>query len=201
MRSQSNRYFRYFTYIKPATNLPIIRTYGSVIFSLLTMTVFILFAVKPTIETILILQKKLADAEQIVNKINLKAVSLSQARENYRNLSSDIKNRIQSIIPDSANLKSVIQTLEQSAKTNEASISALQIQPLTLETKESNVLGSLAEVSFTFNVEGSYQNLIGLLQDLKRSSRLISVDRLTFNKTGEEKVLILSISGKAYYIK
>lgn len=201
MRSQSNRYFRYFTYIKPVTNLPIVRTYGSVIFTLLTIAIFVIFAIKPTIETILILQKKLADAEQIVNKVNHKAVSLSQGRENYQNLDKVIKNKIQSAIPDSVDLKSVIQTLEQSAKTNEASISALQIQPLTLKTKDNNVLGSLAEVSFTFNVESSYKNLIGLLQDLKVSSRLISVDRLTFSKVGEEKALIMSISGKAYYIK
>lgn len=201
MRSQSSRYFRYFIYIKPATQLPIVRTYGSIIFTFLTMTIFILFAIKPTIETILILQKKLADAEQIVNKVNHKAVSLSQGRENYQNLDEVIKNKIQSAIPDSVDLKSVIQTLEQSAKTNEASISALQIQPLTLQTKASNVLGSLTEVSFTFNVEGPYKNLIGLLQDLKVSSRLISIERLIISRVAEERVLIMSISGKAYYIK
>lgn len=198
---ESNRYFRYFTYIKPITGLPIIKTYGSVIFTLVAVTIFVVFAIKPTVETIIILQKKLADSNQIVNKVNQKAQRLSQGKENYQNLDQNIKNKIQSSIPDTVELKSVIQILEQSAKANQASISALQIQPLVLETKQENTVGSLAEVAFTFNVEGAYKNLIALLQDLKTTSRLISINRLTLNKVGEEKTLIMSISGKAYYLK
>ncbi|MBI3109672.1 type 4a pilus biogenesis protein PilO [Candidatus Daviesbacteria bacterium] len=199
---ESNRYFRYFTYIKPITGMPIVKTYGPVIFTLLIMTVFVVFAIKPTIETILVLQKKLADADKIVAQINEKTENLSKGKENYQRLEQNARDKIQRAIPDTIDLKSLIQTLEQSTRTYEASISALQIQPITLAaTKDNNIQNKLQEVSFTFNIEASYQTLTAILQDLKANNRLISIDKLTLNRPGEGKSLIMSISGKAYFLR
>lgn len=195
------RYSRYFTYIKPVARLPIVRTYGATIFTIFAITIFIFFAIKPTVETILVLQKRLETSSEVLEKINKKANDLSSAKQNYQNLDQDIKDQIQTAIPDSVNLKSVIQTLEQAAQKNEASVSALQVQPLLIETKKGNLTGSLTEITFTFNIEGSYHNLISLLQDLKSSVRLISIDNLSLNKVSEEGGLVMSISGKAYYLK
>lgn len=195
------QYSRYFTYIKPLSRSPIVKTYGSIIFTLVIITIFILFAIKPTVETILILQKKLADTSQVLDKVNKKANDLSLGKQNYDNLDQQIKLKIAQAIPPIVELKSITQTLEQSAKVHEASISALQIQPLTLGIKSENTVGSIGEVNFTFNVEGNYQNLILLLQDLKLSSRLVSIDKLSISKASEGSGLIMSISGKAYYIK
>lgn len=198
---ESNRYSRYFTYIKPVTRLPIVKTYGPTIFSLLTISVFVVFAIRPTIETIIILQKKLADADKIVAQINEKTDNLSKGRENYQLLSQNIKNKIQTSIPDNIDIKSLTQTLEVSAKTNEASISALQIQPLTLENTANENKNQLGEIAFIFNIEGSYSTLTSVLQDLKLSNRLIPIDKLTFNKVTEGKNVIMSVNGKAYFLK
>lgn len=198
---ESNRYSRYFTYIKPLTRLPIIKTYGPAIFSLLTISVFIVFAIRPTIETILILQKKLADSDKIVAQINKKTDNLSKGRENYQLLSQNIKNKIHVAIPDNIEIKSLSRVLEGSAKAHEASISALQIQPLILENKANESKNTLGEIAFTFNIEGSYSTLTSVLQDLKISSRLISIDKLNFNKATEGKNIIMSVNGKAYFLK
>lgn len=198
---ESNRYSRYFTYIKPLTRLPIVKTYGPAIFSLLTISVFIVFAIRPTIETILILQKKIADSDKIVAQINEKTDNLSKGRENYQLLSQNIKNKIYVAIPDNIEIKSLSQVLEGSAKAHEASISALQIQPLILENKANESKNTLGEIAFTFNIEGSYSTLTSVLQDLKISSRLISIDKLNFNKATEGKNIIMSVNGKAYFLK
>jgi len=201
MKSQSQIYSRYFTYIKPVIRLPIIRTYGSTIFTLAVLTIFIFFAIKPTIETILVLQKKLADSTQVLEKVNQKANNLSAGKANFEKLPPNLKNRLAAAIPDTVSLKSVISILEQTAQTHEASVSALQIQSLVLETKKDNQQGSLSEVSFTFNTEGEYKNLILLLKDLRSSTRLIYINSLSLSKPSGEGGLIMSISGKAYYIK
>lgn len=201
MKPQSRIYSRYFTYIKPITKLPIIRTYGSTIFTLVVVTIFILFAIRPTVETILILQKKLEDSNSILEKINQKANDLTAGKQNYDNLDQAIKTKILEAIPDNANLKTLVQTLERSAITHEASISALQIQPFILEVKDETDSGISTDISFTFNVEGTYANLVALLQDLKTSSRLISIETLSLSKVSEGSGLIMSITGKAYYIK
>lgn len=201
MNSHSQMYSRYFTYIKPVTRLPIVRTYGSTIFTLIIITIFILFAIKPTVATILVLQKKLTETSEVLDKVNKKANDLSLGKQNYDNLVPDIKGKISQAIPDTIELKSVTQTLERSARLHEASISALQIQPLIINTKLQDKVGTLSEVDFTFNIEGNYQNLISLLQDFKSSSRLISIDSLSLSKVSEGSGLIMSITGKAYYIK
>lgn len=201
MRPDNIKYSRYFTYIKPIAKLPIVRTYGSTIFTIAVIIVFIFFAIKPTIETIVVLQKKLANSTEILEKVNQKAKDLSLGKSNYEKLDKSIKTKIAAAIPDAANLKSIIQSLEQTAKSHQASVSALQIQPVVLETKIDNKLGTLSEISFTFNTEGEYSKLISIVQDLKNSSRLISIDTLSLSKLSEGPGLIMSISGKALYIK
>lgn len=192
---------RYFTYIKPVTRLPIIKTYGSTIFTLLVMIVFIFFAIKPTVETILVLQKKLENYNEVLQKVEQKANDLSLGKKNYDELDQDIKIKIQDAIPDSADIKSLILNIEQITKKHEASISAIQIQPITLTHKKTDQAGTLSEVNFTINIEGFYPKLIAILQDLKLSSRVFSIENMSLNKLSEGTGLILSLSGKAYYVK
>ena len=116
MKSQPEIYSRYFTYIKPLAKLPIVKNYGPAIFTLLTITILIFFAIKPTIETILVLQKKLVDSDEVLQKITQKADNLSLGKKNYDLLDQSTKNKISTAIPDTASLKSVIQNLEQTAK-------------------------------------------------------------------------------------
>ncbi|MBI2599717.1 hypothetical protein HYW43_02225, partial [Candidatus Daviesbacteria bacterium] len=173
MRNESRIYSRYFTYIKPLGKLPIVRTYGTTIFTLFIMAIFIIFAIKPTIETILVLQKKLNDSSTTLEAINKKAGDLSLAQQNYNKLSTQIKSNIGSAVPGTPQFKSIIQTLEQLAISHDASISALQFQPLTLSATSKEAIGTLSEITFNLNTEGDYKNLILLLQDLKTSDRLI----------------------------
>ena len=177
MRNQ-RIYSRYFTYVKPLIKLPIIRTYGTTVFTIFIITIFIFFAIKPTIETILVLQKKLDNSTQLLESLQKKSRDLSAGRQNYDNLNASIKNKIQAAIPDSAELKTVVQTLENGAALHNASISAIAIEPQVLENKIQNQVGNLSEVKFVFNIEGTYTNITSLLQELGRSSRLISIDKL-----------------------
>lgn len=201
MKPQSQVYSRYYTYIKPFAKLPIVKNYGSTIFTILIVIFFIFYAIKPTVETILVLQKQLADSTIVLEKVNQKVKSLSDAKQNYDNLDPKLKSKLTNYIPNTVTLKSVTLTLEQTAKQHNASISAIQIQPLVIETNISTGSGILSEILFTFNAEGEYPNLVSLLQDLKNSSRLISIDNLSLSKVTDGTGLIMSLSGRAYYIK
>lgn len=201
MRIRSDIYSRYFTRIKLITKYPIIKNYAPAVFTLLTISVLTLFAIKPTVETILVLQKELENEEEVLRKVMQKANDLSLGKENYDNLDQNIKFRIMNAVPDNINLKTVIQILEESAKIHNASVSALQIQPFIVEAEKTDQIGTLSEVSFLFNTEGDYNNLIALLSDLKKSSRLMSIDGLSMSKSNEGTSLIMSLTGKAYYLK
>lgn len=200
MKPKSRFYSKYYTYIKPITKLPIIKTYGSMVFTLGIITFFIFYAIKPTVETILILQKKLEDTTIILDQINLKAKNLSQGKSNLENMNPNTKSKIENLIPNTVSLKSVIQTLEKTTQLHQASISALQIQPITVEPKSDDSVGTVENIGFIFNTQGEYKNLVSILQDLKRSDRLLTIDSVSFSNQ-EESGLIMSISGKVYYLK
>ena len=201
MKSENRQYSRYFTYIKPLGKLPIIKYYGSTIFTLLTISLLTVFAIKPTIETILVLQKQIVNSNEILGKVTQKANDLSLGKTNYDNLDQGIKGKIAAAIPDTIDIKSFTQTLEQSAKNHEASISALQVQSFVIEAKSEDKPGVISEISFNFNTEGNYKNLNGLLQDLKTSGRLISIEHLSLSKTSDNQSLIMALSGKVFYLK
>jgi len=194
------RYSRYFTYIQPIAKHPIVKAYGTAIFTVIALVVFIIFAIKPTLETVLVLQKRLEEDQKVLAKINQKAEDLSLAKTNYQNLNAQVKEKIQTSIPDSVNLKTLTGSLENTAKANQASISALQVQPLIIESSATNT-SKLEEITFTFNVEGSYSNLIKILRAIQNQTRLISIDNLIINKVESNQNLLMSVSGKAYYLK
>ncbi len=197
-----NRRFRYYTYIQPILRSPIIKSYGLHILTIFTMIIFIIFAIKPTAETILVLQKKIENSQTVLQNINQKSENLTLAKNNYQSLDSQTRSKIQSLVPSQFDLKNLIQTLEETATANQATMSALQIQPFIIEgTLDSLQKKTLAEIEFTYNIEGTYPNLLKLLKQLQMSPRLISLKNLIINKSSGGNNLIMSISGKAYYLK
>lgn len=199
----TNKYSRYFTYIKPLTRIPLVRTYGSTIFTFVAMSIFVIFAIKPTIETIITLQKKLQDSRQVLEQVTTKAENLSVGKQNYDNLNSDIKSKIQTSIPNGLNLTTLVSPFELSVRSFDATISAIQIQPLIIENKTATTfVNKLDEVSFTVNIEGPYEKLLQILEEIQKSPRLISIDNLMINKGAAGSTnLLMSITGKAYYLR
>lgn len=202
MAKGSARYFRYFTFILPIRNIPFVKNYGPTTVTTLVMIIFILFAIKPTVESIIVLQKKVADANKILTQIDQKTKDLNLAKQNYESLDNSTIFKIQSAIPDTITVNTITSSLEQFAIKSEASISALQLQSITIEPKKDSQVRKLAEVEFTFNIEGTYPKLILVLQNLKKTNRLITISSLSFRNTEEQNPnLVMSIRGKAYFLK
>ncbi len=202
---------RYYTYIKPILRNPVVKTYSPVVFSLITVTLFIIFAIKPTISTIISLQKSINEKQQILKQLEEKENSLTVGKSNYQRLSPKVREQLRTQIPSAISIPCLITNLRTLAALNEASISGLQFQPTLLEGKSDcppqeedlrnlNKNISLGEIDITFNTLGSYSQLTKFLNSLNQSNRLISIQNVNFNKQ-QEAGLIMSINAKAYYIK
>ena len=200
MTPKSTKYFRYYTYIEPIIKNPLIKTYGYAIFTMVMTAIFILFAIKPTLETIVVLQKKLTTQKETLKKIDKKISDLGTAQTNYKNINPDSKSKVILSVPANADLANLIRNLESTTLGTTASISALQFQPLVINRKE-EFSNKLQEISFTFNIEGSYDTLKSVLQNLYGSTRLFTVESLSFNKVATGSILLMNITGKAYFIK
>lgn len=194
------RYFRYYTYIKPIFKIKALQLYGSYTLTIIATAFFIYFAIKPTIETILVLQKELADSNLVLEQITQKSEDIALASKNYALLDPPVKQKITAAIPDQPEIESIVLNLEKSAISAQASISAIQFEPITI-SPSSETASTSATIAFNFNTEGSYEALLKVLDGLQRSPRIISIDNLIMNKTTETGAIVMSIKGTASYIK
>lgn len=197
----ASKYSRYYVYIKPVISNKYVKSFAPYIFSLLSLIIFIVFAIRPTITTIIELQKSIEDNKTVLLTLDQKAKYLTDGKRNLENMDPAIKNKINAKLPSYPAVSNLISSLQTSA-TNSASISALQIQPVTIytNTTDQKAQQKLEELIFSFNTQGSYAGLITVLDNLTKSSRLINLTSAVFNKTVEGGTN-LSISGKGYYLK
>lgn len=200
--ASSNKYSRYYTHIKPVIENKMVRSFAPYIFSLIAIAVFTFFAVRPTISTILNLQKSIEENKKVLETLTTKSQNLAEGKNNYDNLSSETKQKISSLLPASPNVTSLIKGLQNSS-TQEASAASLQIQPVVIidDTVPTQVLHSKTDtLTFSYNIPGAYNQFLSVLESLNEASRLLSITNVNLSKSAEGS-MVLSVSGKAYYLK
>lgn len=197
------KYSRYYTYIKPVVGNPIIKSYGSQIFNVVATVILLIFAIRPTISAITNLHQDISNHQKTLQSLSEKVINLTTAKKNYEALSQETRDKINRVIPNRVEVALLVADLEKLApKTASASASTIQIQPLSLTTTDISykMRPELGEVSFTFYLEGSYQELLALTAQLSQSPRLLNIQNLTLSKQPDGP-LVFSITGKGYYLK
>lgn len=193
---------RYYTYIRPALRSKFVRAYSPLIFSLITIAIFSFYAIRPTVTTILSLQKSIDEQTSILNRLQEKVRNLTQGKQNYENLDDGVKTKLNNLVSDNPALAQLINSISSVAQESEASISGLQFQTVNLEAKK-NILNkdaALTQVDFTLISQGTFPRLMRLLTGIKRTDRLISISSVNFVQPPDAS-LIMSINAKAYYLK
>lgn len=196
----TSKYARYYVYIKPVIGNKYVKSFTPYIFSLLSLIVFTIFAIRPTVLTIIELQKNIQDNKMVLILLEQKAKDLTDGKRNLDSISPEIKNKINTKLPSSPAVSNLISSLQTSAS-NIASVSALQIQPVTIYNSSTNQAAplTLEELSFSFNIQSSYPLLMTVLDNLGETPRLVNLTSAVLNKTTEG--ISLSISGKGYHLK
>lgn len=195
----SPNYSRYYVYIKPVIKNPYIRAYGTVILSLVAITFFSIFAIRPTLKTIVTLQKDIKTQSGILNQLTIKSGNLESAINNYNSLDSESLRKLNSLIPNKITLGPLVGNLSSLAQQNQASISGLQFHPFDIDLTQTppQKETELREVSFAFNVSGPYESLVKVLDAISFSNHLIIINSVSFNKN--ETGISMTVSGKTYY--
>ncbi len=195
----SPNYTRYYVYIKPVLKNPYIKTYGTVILSLIAITFFSIFAIRPTLRTIVTLQKDIQTQSGMLGQLTAKSGNLELAINNYNSLDSESLRKLNSLMPNKITPGSLVANLSNMAQQHQASISGLQFHPFDIDLTQDSPQKEteLREVSFTFNVSGSYESLVKILDAISFSKQLIIIDSVSLNK-GETGVS-MTVSGKTYY--
>ena len=184
-RGQYSRYKEFFLNIlalyKKRADL---KMFLEVILSIITITVFSLFALKPTALTIIALVKEVQGKESLIEKLDQKISNLEKARDTFSQEQSAIP-IIESAIPDSPSPDILVGQIEGLAVKNSVGVLGISVGEATLagnnKTKEMSVSTSIA---------GPYQNLNSMIKDIENLRLLVKIDTLGINAN------VAIISGK-----
>lgn len=193
---------RYYTYIRPIIRSKFVKTYSSLIFSLITIFIFSYYAIRPTVTTILSLQKSIGEQNKILATIREKNNNLAAGKQNLGNIPQATQTKLRNLVPDNPSLPQLINSLSYTADEAEASISGIQFQPVELENRNSEISknAEIKQVDFIFTTQGGFEKLMNVLTNLKRLDRLVSISTINFQQSPDSE-LLMSVTGKAYYIK
>ncbi len=201
MAKTAIQYSRYYTYIRPVIENPIVKSFAPYIFSLITIAVMLVFALKPTISTILNLQKTLNQNTEVLKQLENKSKTLTEAKNNLDALGAKTREKIDTAIPPKPAVTSLLYSLQNLTPTG-ATVSALEVQPITI-FDASNVnqpKTTLGEIDFTYNIEGDFNQALTVLDNFNKSQSILTITNLSLSKQ-PDKPLFVSISGKSYYLK
>lgn len=206
------RYKDFFLNVVAAyNNKPDLKIYLELFLSLVTIVAFSIFAIRPTLLTIIQLTKEINDKEETVSKLSQKIRDLQTANNILQSRTEDIK-YISEAIPSASTPDNLIKQIESLINEN-------QVQTISFSTSNIDFIGKnqstakksdgqkelaldAMEVPFTLSVTGPYQNLYNLISSIENMRRPVKVDSISINsnKLDENKKLIMTIAGRVPYI-
>ncbi|MEK7526055.1 MAG: type 4a pilus biogenesis protein PilO [Patescibacteria group bacterium] len=208
---QIGKYKRYFSNIRVFyEQRQDIKMFMEILLSLLTISMFAIFAIRPTLLTIGQLLTDIQNKEDTVAKLNIKIQNLKTAQEVYDN-SADVLSILDTAIPASTSIDSAVRQLEGITQKNNVTISSISIGESPIKgdgkvsksEKEVAVLPTNSEgLTMNFNVSGDYLSLMTFLQDLQNMRRPMFIDQVVINNPdAEDGKIIMSVIARNIYEK
>ncbi|HUQ85586.1 MAG TPA: type 4a pilus biogenesis protein PilO [Candidatus Limnocylindrales bacterium] len=188
---------RYREYLKllPSMKQENTRIITTLILTFFAMSFFGIFAINPTISTIVKLKKQLADSHLVYANLKTKIQNLDSLQQQYKIIESDLP-LLQEAIPNNPKAPILAGEILGLAKEKKISIKSLDLSEAPLTPNKSKAILSFG---FSLEAEGSYQELIDFSKDLTNISRVLTVESITLSKSSDSNQLILNLRGKAYF--
>lgn len=204
------KFSRYYQSLGPIMQRPKSRTYTAIIFSFLAIALFALYAIRPTIATIIYLRKEIADKTTVNNQMEQKIANLIEAQAAYQEIQPLIP-IVKDALPENPDAIGMILQLRNLANETGATISAVRVSatPLTVEQntsqKQKQHTTKTSEFTFSFVLGGTYTAVTKYLEGLTTIRRIISIESLNIQPEGDESgrnssnMLKLTVQLKSFY--
>lgn len=207
-------YLRYRSFFLNLYNVykrrPDVKMFLEIILSLVTISAFGVFALRPTALTIVQLLEEIEAKEETIEKMDIKIENLQTAQSLYNQQQTRIS-LLDQAIPDDPTPESYVRQLEGLASTRAVSVLGMSIGEVVLvgtqEEPESSDLEKLPQgsggLTFSISVEGQYAQLNNFFNDLRNLRRPVKIDSANFNasETEEGQALVLVVQGRVPYLR
>jgi len=188
-----------------------VRMFTELILTLVTSGVFLVFALKPTILTILDLVKEIKAKEDTVAQMDTKIQNLKKAQ----GVITQEQNRIsilESAIPDGPEPVAFSRQIEGIAGLNNTGILGVSLSQMTIvgeastskSSKNKDVFPEGAQpLTFSVGFSGNFESLLNLVSSAESTRRPMKIDSLIItrpkSKDGNTDILGLAITGRVPY--
>ncbi|MBI4096199.1 MAG: type 4a pilus biogenesis protein PilO [Candidatus Levybacteria bacterium] len=187
------KYFRTLPYLNQERT----QKFFGITLTILALMFFGFFAVNPTISAILKLKKEVADSEFVYSQLGDKLKNLSQLRNRYDNLQSDL-NVITDSIPIEPNAHLLFAQIQTIALQSNIKIKTLN--NYEVEVIKNNKISGKKYYSYSFNIsgEGSFENISKFISAITGMQRIISIDSFTIVDKNSQS-LGFTIQGTTFF--
>lgn len=188
-----------------------VKMFLEVLLSLVTVSMFSLFALRPTIVTIAELIKEIDAKKKTLETMEHKIDNLSRAQIIYDQEKSRI-DLLKTAVPKEPLPDSFVRQVEGVSFRNSISLSAMTVEKLTLlgdkkpeliTTETGGVSVESSQLGFSINTTAGYQSLLNYLTELENTRRPIKIQNLNIssNITEQGRIIILGIKGSVPYLR
>ncbi len=161
------------------------------------MSLFGIFAINPTLSTIITLKKQLADSQLVHEKLSTKISNLSSLQQQYSQLTPDLP-VVFDAIPQTAQAPGLMGQVFALSKNMNVQITSLEITNAQLTGGKAQ---DEASYPFSLNARGSYEDLINFAKSLTKINRILSIDSMSISKDAKLNTIELDIQGQGYFKK
>mgnify|MGYP001156556538 CR=1 FL=1 len=175
-----------------------VTAYLYVIFSLITLSFFGLFAIGPTITTITELNKQYKEESEALKQLKTKNAALKSLSEKYLDIQPDLQ-LIDGAIPQKAGIAQLTRQIEQLTIDHELIMQKLDTGLIELYPAK-NPNSSIYSFTFSVGVSGEEQNVNAFISNIINMRRIIGIEKLTTGKK-QDNSFSASITGRAFFFK
>ena len=177
-----------------------LRMFLEIILSLVTISFFGIFALRPTFLTISTLLKQISSKKDTVAKMDIKIKNL-QTAQNILNQESLRVPILELSVPTFPQPQTFVHQIEGGASTAQVQILGVRIDETLL--KGAALIDDQGMMGFSVSATGSFQNLFSFLENLENLRNPIKIDVLGISLTKQEKVNVLTlvVTGKIPYLE
>lgn len=171
---------------------PVAQVSSQLVFSIIAVIIFAVFAIRPTLLTMSDLIKELNDKQALSQALTQKVAALSSAQSEYQ-AAQDRLPILDEAIPPTPRFGEAIAIVEKIASNNSLLIDSIQAKAVPREdsTATSSAQKTRVSTPIVVTVQGDYPTIRNFVTGIQSTRRLLVIDSVIFNvsDTRSQKVL------------
>lgn len=159
---------------------------------------FGLFAINPTITTILKLQKELEENKQVSKQLQTKTQNMSNLHQQFSEIEPDLR-YVYDAIPKTAEAPLLSAQIAALLKKHNLSIESYRVAQVQIMNDKKAASKQVSYI-FTLQATGNYEQMLTFSNELAKLSRIVTIESMSIGRDVRENNLVLTIRGRQYFL-